>query len=200
MKDKKGKKERKEEKKALREKVKDARKEAARREFSIKGILVYPYFIAILLSFLLIYLCVLKSDPSIKIFVLVAVLTPFYYFFLELISRKIVISKDHILIRKLLRKKNILIDDIVLAGTASFKSKTYIFFELVKGGPVIISNTYGRFGELLNVLSEVLVESKLTDNFKNLPESSYTRYSDVISTWVAILVFVSIIVLRLLDN
>ncbi|MBN1574012.1 MAG: hypothetical protein JW984_12520 [Deltaproteobacteria bacterium] len=199
MKDKKGKKKGDEEEKGLKE-DKDAKKEDTQLEFNIKGILVYPYFIAILLSFLLIYLCILKSDPSIKIFVLVAVLTPFYYFFLELVSRKIVISKDSILIRKLLRKKTILIKDIVQAGTASFKSKTYVFLDLKRGGPVIISNTYGRFRELLNTLSVLLGERRLAENFKKLPESSYTRYSDVISTWVAILVFISIIILRLLDN
>lgn len=199
MKDKKGKKDKKEGK-ASKENVKDAKKGAARLEFNIKGILVYPYFIAVLLSFLLVYLCVLKNDPSIKIGVLIAVLAPFYYFFLELIFRKIVVSKDQILIRKFLRKKTIFIDDIMQAGTASFKSKTYIFFELKTGGPVIISNSYGRFGELLNTLSETLGERRLTESFKNLPESSYTRYSDVIGTWVAILVFISIIILRLLDN
>ena len=198
----KGKREKKEIKKEklLKEDIKDARKGAARPEFNIKGPLVYPYFIAVLLSFLLIYLCVLKNDPKIKIGVLVAVLVPFYYFFLELIFRKVVVSKDYILVRKFLRKRKIPIDDIVQVGTASFKKKTYIFFELKKGGPVIISNSYGRFGDLLKTISAAVGEERLTDNLKKLPESSYARYSDVLSAWLAILVFVSIIILRLLEK
>lgn len=178
----------------------NARRKASRSEFTIKRLLVYPYFFAILLSLLLIFTCILKNDPRIKIAVLVAVLIPFYYFFLELIFRKVVVSKDYILVRKFLRKRKISPEDVIQVGTASFKSKTYIFVELKKGSPVIISNSYGRFGDLLSAISVTIGENRLTENLKNLPKSSYTRYSDTLSVWVAILLFVSIIIFRFLEK
>jgi len=184
----------------LKESIKDAKKGAAQSIFTTKGLLVYPYFVAVLLSFLLIYICVLKNDPKTKIAVLVAVLIPFYYFFLELIFRKVVVAKDFIFVRKFLRKKKILLDDIKQVGTASFRSKTYIFFELERSGPIIISNSYEKFGDLLSAISAVIGENRLTDSLKNLPKSKYKRYSDILSAWAAVLLFVSIIVIRFLEN
>ena len=182
------------------EDIKDAKKGAAQSIFTTKGLLVYPYFVAVLLSFLLIYICVLKNDPKTKIAVLVAVLIPFYYFFLELIFRKVVVAKDFIFVRKFLRKRKILLNDIKQVGTASFKSKTYIFFELEKSSPVIISNSYERFADLLSAISTIIGKDRLTDSLKNLPKSKYKRYSDIISAWAALLLFVAIIVIRLLEN
>lgn len=192
--------------------IKDVRKEGGLKKFlkrakekisppvfTIKRLLVYPYFFAILLSILLIITCILKNDPRVKTAVLVAVLIPFYYFFLELIFRKVVVSEDSILVRKFLRKRRISAEDIVQVGTASFKNKTYVFIELKKGSPVIISNSYGRFGDLLGAISNFVGEGRLTENFKSLPKSSYTRYSDTLSVWVAILLFVVIIVIRFLE-
>jgi len=178
----------------------DAKKEAAQSVFTIKGLLIYPYFVAVILSFLLIYICVLKNDPNTKIAVLVAVLIPFYYFFLELIFRKVVVTKDFIFVRKFLRKRKISLDDIKQVGTASFRSKTYVFFELEGNGSVIISNSYEKFGELLSAISTIIGENRLSDSLKNLPKSKYKRYSDILSAWMAVLLFVAIIVIRLSEN
>jgi hypothetical protein len=187
-------------KSGLKEENKDAKKEAAKSIFTIKGLLIYPYFVAVILSFLLIYICVLKNDPNTKIAVLVAVLIPFYYFFLELIFRKVVITNDYIFVRKFLRKRKISLDDIKQVGTACFRSKTYVFFELERSGPVIISNSYEKFGELLSAISTIIGENRLTDSLKNLPKSKYKRYSDILSAWMAVLLFVAIIVIRLSEN
>jgi hypothetical protein len=184
----------------LRKFIRSAWSKSSDFEFTIKKLLLYPYFFAILLSLLLIITCILKNDPGIKIAVLVAVLVPFYYFFLELIFRKVVVTKDFILMKKFLRKKKITVEDIVQVGTASFKSKTYIFIELKKGRPVIISNSYGRFGDLLNAISDFTGESELAEGLKNLPKSSYAKHSDTISVWVAILLFVLIIIVRFLEK
>ncbi len=168
--------------------------------FTIKGSLVYPYFAAVILSIVLIFISNLKGDPTVKIVVLLAVLLPFYYFFLELAYRKVSVLEDKILIKKFLRKKTISKDDVRMVHAAKFKKKTYIVLDLGDKNPVIISNSYGRFGKMVEAISSFVGERKTTDALKNLPESSYKRISDTLNIWAAILLFATVIIVRLLER
>ena len=168
--------------------------------FAIKGSLVYPYFVAVILSVVLIYISNLKGDPTVKIVVLLAILLPFYYFFLELAYRKVRVMEDRILIKKFFRKKVITKDDVRMVHAAKFKNKTYIVLDLGDKNPVIISNSYGRFGNMVKAISSFVSEDKTTNEFKNLPESSYKRISDTLNVWAAILVFTVVIIVRLLER
>ena len=167
--------------------------------FTIKGSLVYPYFAAVILSVILIFISNLKGDPTVKIVVLVAVLLPFYYFFLELAYRKVRVIEDAILIKKFLRKKIISRSDVRMVHAANFKKRTYIVIELENRNPVIISNSYAHFGKMVKTISSFVGEGKITDALKNLPESSHKRMSDTLSVWAAILLFSAVIAVRLLE-
>ena len=168
--------------------------------FTIKGSLVYPYFAAVILSIVLIFISNLKGDPTVKIVVLLAVLIPFYYFFIELAYRKVRVLEDRILIKKFFREKTISKDDVRMAHAAKFKKKTYIVLDLGDKNPVIISNSYGHFGRMIEAISSFVGEGKTTDALKNLPESSHKRMSDTLNVWAAILLFATIIIVRLLER
>jgi hypothetical protein len=168
--------------------------------FAIKGSLVYPYFVAVILSVVLIYISNLKGDPTVKIVVLLAILLPFYYFFLELAYRKVRVMEDKILIKKFFRKKVISKDDVRMVHAAKFKNKTYIVLDLGDKNPIIISNSYGRFGKMVEKISVFVGEGKVSDTLKNLPKSSYKRISDTLNVWAAILLLTAIIIVRLLER
>jgi len=165
--------------------------------YAIKNSLVYSYFFAIILSVVLIFISAYKGDPRTKIVVLVSILTPFYYFFLELALRKIMISGDALIIRKFLRKKIIRRQQIRLIRAMRLRGRAFIIVESDGESPVIISNYYERFGALANALILFAGEERVSDEVKGLPELNPVRFSDMASIWVAIGIFILVIIARL---
>jgi hypothetical protein len=140
----------------------------------------------------------MKGDPPIKVVVLIAILAPFYYLFLELAYRKIYITEDDIFIKKLFRKRIISKEQVDKIDTAYVKKKLFVILELQGKSPVVISTAYGRFSDLVKKLISLVGEDKASDTARSLPEAGYKRFSDSISVWTVIVVFIFIIIMRLL--
>ena len=175
-----------------------------KKVWTIKRSLVYPYFVAVILSVVVVLISIYRGDPGLKTTLLVALFLPFYYLFLELISRKFTIRSDAIIIRKFLRNRRFATDDIEMVNLFNIKRKIFIIMES-KGEittnhakhRIILSNSYGRFNEMAREISEVVGEDRLADDFKIPSESDSLRVSDTLSVWVAIITFIIVIIVRL---
>jgi hypothetical protein len=166
------------------------------RKYHIKTSLIASYAAAVLLSVVMIIQSIVYHDPSSRLAVLVAVLIPFYYFFLEIVSRHVVID-DRRLVKRTLCSRRVLDGSMITrVGRADIRDRTYIVIETEGTRPLLVSNSYGRFGDLAEAVVGLVGDDTATDPLKTIPRERHRRTSDLAHVWMAALVFALIIAVR----
>jgi ABC-type multidrug transport system fused ATPase/permease subunit len=164
--------------------------------YRIKTSLIASSVAAVLLSAVLLVQSAAYHDPAPRMAVLIVILLPFYYIFLEILSRRVIII-DRSLVKKTLFTRRVLEgSSITRAGRADVKDRTYIVVEMEGERPLLVSNSFGRFGDLTKEVVELAGEDTVTDNLKTVPRERHRRTSDLVHIWMAALVFVVIIAVR----
>lgn len=164
--------------------------------YRIKTSLIASYIAAISLSVVMVVQSAVYHDPSKRVAILIVILIPFYYIFLEIVSRRIIID-DHNLIKKtLLTRRFVDASSISRAGRADVKDRTYIVVEMDGKRPLLVSNSYGRFGDLTEAVVNLAGEDAASDTLKTVPQKRHSRTSDLLHVWMVALVFAAIIAVR----
>lgn len=166
------------------------------KTYRIKTSLIASSIAAVSLSVVMIIQSALYHDPSSRIAALVAVLIPFYYIFLEIIFRRIIIDDRCLVKRTLCTRRVVDASSISRAGRADIKNRTYIVVETKGARPLLVSNSYDRFGELTEAVVDLAGEDAASDALKTVPRERHRRMSDLVHIWMAVLVFAVIIAVR----
>ena len=166
------------------------------KTYRIKTSLIASYIVAVSLSVVMIIQSIAYHDPSPRMAVLIAILIPFYYIFLEIVSRRIIIEERCLIKKTLCTRRAVDASSISRAGRADVKDRMYIVVETEGDRPLLVSNSYGRFGELTKAVVGLAGEDAASDALKTVPRERHRRTSDLAHVWMAALVFAVIIALR----
>ena len=166
------------------------------KTYRIKTSLIASYLAAVSLSVAMVIQSAIYHDPASRVAILIAILIPFYYMFLEIVSRRIIID-DRRLVKKTLCTRRVVDASLISrAGRADIKDRTYIVVETEDASPLLVSNSYGRFGELTEAVVDLAGEKTASEALKTVPRERHRRTSDLMHVWMAALVFAVIIALR----
>ncbi len=168
------------------------------KTYKIKKSFLVALSAVVILLFLLLLLFLFSRGSSIEKGVLSAIFIIVLLVFLEFMSRRVLTGDQGILIRKFLREKKLLWEDITQVGTVVMRKRVYILLTTIKGFH-ILTNAYEEFPDLLQGIASHVDKEKMDEEVRNLLEHPIEKISDTISTWFAAAVLVAIIVLKLLN-
>jgi len=166
------------------------------KTYKIKKSFLIALSAVVVLLFLLLLLSLFFKGSSVEKVVLAVIFISVLLVFLEFMSRK-VLTEDHgILIRKFLREKKLLWEDITQVGIVVMRKRVYILLTTIKGFH-ILTNAYEGFPDLLQGIASHVDKDKMDEEVWNLLEHPIEKISDTVSTWFAAAVLVIIIILKL---
>jgi hypothetical protein len=168
------------------------------KTYKIKKSFLVALSAVVILLFLLLLLSLFFKGSSIEKGVLSAIFIAVLLIFLEFSSRKVLTEDQGILIRKFLREKKLLWEDITQVGTVVMRKRVYILLTTIKGFQ-ILTNAYEKFPDLLQGITSHVEREKVDEEVRNLIEHPIEKITDTVSTWFAAAVLVVIIVLKLLN-
>ncbi|MBN1380673.1 MAG: hypothetical protein JXA41_03250 [Deltaproteobacteria bacterium] len=165
------------------------------RTYRIRKALLVPFGADAVLLIALLFISIFWKGTTTEIFVLVILLVPCLYFFLEALYRTVTISDGGILIQKLLRKKDLLWEDITHVGHLVVRKKVYILLTTVKGFH-IVSNAYENFSGLVKDICDHVEKDKVEEQLAGQIKNPIRDISNIIATWFAALVILGIIITK----
>ncbi|MBN1662154.1 MAG: hypothetical protein JW943_01000 [Deltaproteobacteria bacterium] len=154
-----------------------------------------PLGIDIVLLFALLFVSIFFKGSTTEWVVLIVLVVPFLYFFLEGLYRKVTISHEGLVIQKLFRVKDLLWEDITHAGHLIIRKKVYVLLTTVKGFH-IVSNAYENFSGLVKDICDHLDKEKVEEQLMEQIEHPVRDISNMILMWVAALVICGIMVTK----
>ena len=170
-----------------------------RKTFKIKKAFLVAFSIDVVLLCLLLLLSLFFKGSSLERLVLAVIFITALLILLESLSRKILTGDQGILIRKFLRDKKLLWEDITQVGTVVMRNRVYLLLTTTKGFH-ILTNAYGEFSGLLREIADHVEREKIDDEVRNQIEHPVKKISDVVSTWFAAAVLVAIIVFKIITS
>jgi hypothetical protein len=163
-----------------------------RRSFTI------PLAIDVLLLFILLVLSLAVKGSVTERIILAGFFSVSLLIMIEAVSRRIVIAEGGVVLKKLLKTKELLWSDITHVGCLSLRSKVYILLTTKKGFH-ILSNAYEPFAPLVqNIVNHLDTEKIEVEGEARMQMDKPTKnLSDLVAAWVAAIVLSGIIYLKL---
>ncbi len=166
------------------------------KTYKIKKSFLIALSAVVVLLFLLLLLSLFFKGSSVEKVVLAVIFISVLLVFLEFMSRKVLTEDQGILIRKFLREKKLLWEDITQVGIVVMRKRVYILLTTIKGFH-ILTNAYEGFPDLLQGIASHVDKDKMDEEVWNLLEHPIEKISDTVSTWFAAAVLIIIIILKL---
>jgi hypothetical protein len=164
--------------------------------FKIRRELLIPFGICAAGLFCLLVLALMVKGSGLERILLAAITLITVAFFLMARDRRITITDQGIVIRKLFRTKEIHRDNITHVGCVILRKKAYLLLTTTKGF-IILSSAYENFSALLRSIVGQVDPEKVEEEVRALAESPVKNRADVISLWFAVAVIFGFIILKL---
>jgi hypothetical protein len=163
-----------------------------RRSFTI------PLAIDVVLLFALLGLSLAWKGSGTERIILTAFFAITLLIMIEAMNRKVIITEGGIVLKKLMKTKELLWSDITHVGSLSLRSKVFILLTTKKGFH-ILSNAYEPFASLVqNIVSHLDTEKIEVEEEARMQMDKPTKnISDLVAVWVAAVVLSGIIYLKL---
>ncbi|MFA5182634.1 MAG: hypothetical protein WC405_15025 [Syntrophales bacterium] len=168
--------------------------------YRIRRSFIIPLAIDVLLLFVLLALSMAIKGSVTERIVLAGFFTVTLLIMIEAVSRKIVITEGGIVLKKLLKTKDLLWSDITHVGCLSLRSKVYILLTTKKGFH-ILSNAYEPFAPLVgNIVNHLDTEKIEVEGEARAQIDKPTKnLSDLVAAWIAAVVLSGIIYLKFIS-
>jgi hypothetical protein len=165
------------------------------RTYKIKKSLLVPLAVDLFLLFLLLLLSLLfKGSFTERVFLFV-IFFPLALAFFEALSREVLTEDKGIKIRKFARRRELSWEDITHVGVVVIRKKVYLLLTTVKGF-YFISNAYEVFYGLVKDVADHVGMEKVEEDVRIQMDHPVKNISDVISSWLAAVVILAIIVMK----
>lgn len=162
----------------------------------IRRAIVIPLAVSFLVLFvLLLHAWLFPVLPGERI-VLTAIFLPLGYLLLEVFSRRASWGRERLEIRKFLRNRELVWDEITHIGSLIMGAKVYLLMTTTKGF-YILSNNYERFPDLLRHLVENVKVERIGGEIGSLLAHPRQNSGPVRSAWLLAVVMMAIMVMRL---
>lgn len=154
-----------------------------------------PFSLVFLLLIVLMILSVFDRTFPPEIVVLSIIFVPTLYIFLESSRRRTTIEDDGIRMRKLFRERHLLWGDITNIDVLAVRKKVYLLLTTTKGF-YALANSHGDFTSLVRDIVGHVDREKVEEGVRDVIEHPVVRISDVISAWIASVILLGAIVLK----
>jgi hypothetical protein len=152
--------------------------------FRVDPKMFVPVILAMITGVILIFL----EGATPKGFLLLIVLSPFFYLGAEILARKITFTDDGLLIDKFLRSVSLKWDEINSVDAVQTGSKLFLILIHDKGRPVLITNTIQRFGFVAKRIMDNLPPYKVNEDTRRILENAPSKWSPLIQAWLVFLI------------
>ncbi len=160
-----------------------------------KGFLL-PMGITVVLGVVLLFIGIGIQMPSGRLYLLAAFMAPALLIFIESSRRRVHIHHDHVLMERTLGKKQLLFSDLTSVDAVRVRKRVFISLT-TENSFMIISNSYDRFDQLVRQLIELVPQSTLSDEARQLADDPPRKCSDIFSAWLAVAVLLLVIAAQL---
>jgi hypothetical protein len=165
------------------------------RVYKIRKALSVPLGVDAILLFVLLLISIFWKGSTTEKVVLVVLFIPCLYFFIETLYRKVTISDRGMVIQKLFRRKDLLWEGISHVGHLIVRKKVYILLTTAQGFQ-IVSNAYENFSGLVKDIFDHIEKEKIEEQLTEQIKNPVKDMANVISTWVAALAILGIIITK----
>lgn len=160
-----------------------------------KGFLI-PMGLTVFLGVILLLVGRWMQMPAGRLWLLAAFIAPAVLIFIESSRRKVRIGTDHVLVEKVLRSKRINFSDLTSVDAVKVRKRVFVSLS-TENSFLIISNSYAHFDKLVRRLVEVVPDSILSAEARQLAEDPPQKCSDIFSAWLAVAVLLLVIAAQL---
>jgi hypothetical protein len=164
--------------------------------YKIKKSFLIPYSAIIVLLFLLFLLSLFTGQTWEKI-ILAILFVSSLAVGVEASLRKIIVTEDGLKIKRFFREKEFVWTEITHLAVVVMRNKAYFLLTTTKGF-YIFSNLLEKHILLIRFLLDRLGEEKVEVEIKNYLNNPVERISLVVMSWVALIVIIAIIVVKLM--
>jgi len=165
--------------------------------YGIRKLFAFSFSVDVFLLCVLFVLSFLIGGSSPERIVLAIFLIPSLFVLCELWSRKVVLDAQGIRLEKFLREKDLRWHEITSVGALVLSSRSYLLLTTTKG-LVSISNAYENFPHLIQDIIEHIDQEKIEAEVRQQTNSPQVRRSEIFKFWIAALVMLALIILKLL--
>jgi hypothetical protein len=148
------------------------------------------------LSFILLITALMLALPAAKVIILAAFLIPVCLLFLESSRRRVEVNNSSVTVKKLFRSKTLDYGDLTAVDTIRVRKRVFISLSS-ENDFMIISNSYARFGQLVEQLVQRAPETVVSNETRELAANPPSKCSDIFSAWLAVAVLALIIFVQL---
>ena len=161
-----------------------------RREF------LYPFSLVSFFLFVLLIISLFDRSFQPEIVILTIIFVPTVYFLLQAVRRRTTVGPDGVTVRKLFREKHLLWREITNIDILAVRKKAYLLLTTTKGF-YVLANSHGNFSSLVRDIVGHVDHEKVEEGVRDLIEHPVVRISDVASSWIASLILLGVIILKL---
>lgn len=160
-----------------------------------KGFLI-PMGITVALGVLLLSIGISIQMPSGRLYLLAAFMAPALLIFTESSRRRLHIHQDYVLMERTLGKKQLFYSDLTSVDAVRVRKRVFLSLTTTDSF-MIISNSYDHFDELLRQLIDLVPQTTLSDEARQLAADPPHNCSDIFSAWLAVAVLLLVIAAQL---
>ncbi len=164
--------------------------------YKTRGAFLLPIFLDLLFLLVLLVISIFDSGLSPEAIVLSIIFIPVLYISLESAARITTIGDDGVKIRKLFRKKHLLWEHITNVDVMTLHKKVYLLLTTTRGFHAL-ANSHGDFTSLVKDVVRYVDQEKVEEGVRNVIEHPVKRMSDIVSAWVAFVILLGAIVLKI---
>lgn len=168
----------------------------ARKSYRIRSGFLVPLAADAFLLALLLGLTFRGKPEPVERIILTVVFIPLCLVLIELAMRRIETSASGIIIKRFIKKKELLWTDITELGSLVMRSKVYLVLTTKKGF-YVISNSYEDFTPLVQFIIDHLEKEKVEESVSNLVLYPIRKYADIVSAWITAAVLLIVVFSKL---
>ena len=161
-----------------------------RREF------LYPFSLVSFFLFVLLIISLFDRSFQPEIVILTIIFVPTMYFLLQALRRRTTVGPDGVTVRKLFKEKHLRWREITNIDILAVRKKAYLLLTTTKGF-YVLANSHGSFSSLVRDIVRHGDQEKVEEGVRDLIEHPVVRISDVASSWIASLILLGVIILKL---
>lgn len=161
--------------------------------FVIRRAFVAPMGLLVALMVALMVVCIYQGQSATKIILLAFFVLPVSILFVESAVRRLEVSRDGVTAFRLFRQRQIRFADVTSLETVQVRSRVFMTLAAGDDDFLIISNSYGGFPALVDLLVSEVPEGTVTEETRQLAEKPILRQADIFTAWFAVIALVYVL-------
>jgi hypothetical protein len=169
----------------------------ARRHYTIRRAFLIVLGLDALLLFCLFMVSLVMKENAMEKLILMIFFLLTLVLFIGCILRRVTVTEEGLVIRKLGRNKALLWDEITRVGYLILQRKVYLLLTTVKGF-FVISNAFEGFPRLVEDLVAHVEPDRVEQDVRLQAGRSLAGIANIVAAWVAALLMMAMILMKLL--